>query len=259
MTVPNDEQNPYETDKLLGEYLLFHYGSAEQILPYGFGPREALHFSKRVIDECIDSSLLPETSRALDLGCAVGRASFELSKICSEVVGVDYSSSFIRAAKNIQEQGSITATCAVEGIVSRDLQLSLPEGVFPQRISFETGDAMKLRKDIGQYDVVVLSNLVDRLRDPLACLNQLSAITKSNAQLIIVSPYTWLEEYTPQNNWLGGRLSNERELHTLDSLTQALQKSFSLSNVKDIPFLIKEHSRKYQWSVAQATIWRARQ
>jgi SAM-dependent methyltransferase len=33
----------------------------------------------------------PPESRALDLGCAVGRASFELSKGFSEVVGIDFS------------------------------------------------------------------------------------------------------------------------------------------------------------------------
>jgi hypothetical protein len=26
--------------------------------------------------------------------------------------------------------------------------------------------------------------------------------------------------------------------------------------VKDLPFLIREHARKFQWSVAEATIWR---
>jgi hypothetical protein len=24
---------------------------------------------------------------------------------------------------------------------------------------------------------------------------------------------------------------------------------------KDLPFLIREHARKFQWSVAQATLW----
>jgi hypothetical protein len=28
--------------------------------------------------------------------------------------------------------------------------------------------------------------------------------------------------------------------------------------VNDLPFLIREHQRKFQWSVAEATIWRRR-
>ena len=31
---------------------------------------------------------------------------------------------------------------------------------------------------------------------------------------------------------------------------------FDFIAAKDLPFLIREHARKYQWSVAQATIWR---
>ena len=31
----------YETDRILREYLLFHYGGDKEVLPYSFGPREA--------------------------------------------------------------------------------------------------------------------------------------------------------------------------------------------------------------------------
>ena len=59
--------NIYETEKLLGEYLLFHYGTPEEILPYGFGPREALEYPARCVSECLDIGGLPEGARALDL------------------------------------------------------------------------------------------------------------------------------------------------------------------------------------------------
>ena len=36
--------NPYETEKLLEEYLLLHYGAPETVLPWTFGPLEALDF-----------------------------------------------------------------------------------------------------------------------------------------------------------------------------------------------------------------------
>ena len=52
--------NIYETDKLLAEYLLFHYGTAEEILPYRDGPREALHYPVRCVTECVDFTRLNE-------------------------------------------------------------------------------------------------------------------------------------------------------------------------------------------------------
>ena len=47
-------ENRYETQKLLNEYLLFHYGSADEILLYGdFGPKDSLNFHKKCADLCI--------------------------------------------------------------------------------------------------------------------------------------------------------------------------------------------------------------
>jgi len=43
--------NVYETPRLLDEYLLFHYGSAEEILPHAAGPHEALDFPVRSVLE----------------------------------------------------------------------------------------------------------------------------------------------------------------------------------------------------------------
>ena len=34
--------NIYETPKLLAEYLLFHYGQDQEVLPWSFGPKDAL-------------------------------------------------------------------------------------------------------------------------------------------------------------------------------------------------------------------------
>jgi len=66
------ENNPYESTKLLGEYLLFHYGKSEEVLPWSNGPVEALNFTKRTVDSLIDEKSFNADSRALDVGCAVG-------------------------------------------------------------------------------------------------------------------------------------------------------------------------------------------
>ena len=78
--------NFYETDRAVAEYLLFHYGSPEQVLPFDFGPVSALNFPTRCVTDCLDRVRLPSSPRALDLGCAVGRASFELARFCSQVI-----------------------------------------------------------------------------------------------------------------------------------------------------------------------------
>lgn len=46
-------ENVYETEKLIGEYLIFHYGTEDELLPYGFGPKDSLEFPSRCALECI--------------------------------------------------------------------------------------------------------------------------------------------------------------------------------------------------------------
>ena len=60
----------YESDQLLSEYLLMHYGNDQELMPWGFGPKDAIGFPTRTVGH-----FPPETgTRALDLGCAVGRS-----------------------------------------------------------------------------------------------------------------------------------------------------------------------------------------
>ena len=63
----------YETDRSLGEYLLFHYGSNDIQFPWADGPLDALEFPRRSVEELVDSE--SSVYSALDLGCAVGRLS----------------------------------------------------------------------------------------------------------------------------------------------------------------------------------------
>ncbi|HEY5893992.1 MAG TPA: putative 4-mercaptohistidine N1-methyltransferase [Chthoniobacterales bacterium] len=247
--------NPYETDKLLSEYLLFHYGSPEQVVPAGFP--EMIQFSTfpvRCVSETLQSDLVPANARALDIGCAVGRSSFELSRYCSEVVGVDFSQKFIAAAQSVRETGYAQFDRIEEGRLATRLQNFLPADIRRHRVRFLQGDAQCLSPDMGVFDVVLAANLIDRIREPLKFLRQLPGLMKPGGQLILTSPYTWLEEFTPATNWLGGFEQNERPFTTHERLEAELS-DFILLSRKDLPFLIREHARKYQWCIAEATVW----
>jgi len=250
--------NIYETDRLLAEYLLFHYGEDAEVLPWPAGPVNALRYPVRCVTECFDLLGLPPQARALDLGCAVGRSSFELARSCFEVIGVDYSQRFIAAAQQLRDEGEIPYLRCEEGDLSAPLIARVPAGIDCQRVYFERGDAMNLREDLGAFDAVLLANLIDRLRDPRRCLARLPSLVKPGGQLVIASPYTWIEEFTPRENWIGGAEPNGRPVATREALQSFLAPAFDLVAVKDLPFLIREHRRKFQWSVAEATIWRRR-
>jgi putative 4-mercaptohistidine N1-methyltranferase len=250
--------NIYETDKLLAEYLLFHYGTPEEVLPEGVGPTDALGYPARCVSECLNVASLPAEARALDLGCAVGRASFELARSCRSVLGIDFSERFIAAAIVLQARGELGYRRAEEGDLITPLVARVPEGIDRRGVRFEVGDAMHLRGALGSFDVVLMANLIDRLIEPRRCLAHLAKLVNPGGRLIITSPYTWLEEFTPREHWLGGFERDGRAVNTLEGLKGALERDFDLIEVKDLPFLLREHARKFQWSVAQASIWRRR-
>jgi putative 4-mercaptohistidine N1-methyltranferase len=245
----------YETDKALSEYLLFHYGLTKELVPPILREIGALDFPVRCVNECLDQSRIPPNARALDLGCAVGRATFELARLCKNVIGIDFSQSFITASEYLNAHGSISFECVEEGELTLKYRASVPPDIDRTRVIFETGDAQALRSDLGPFDVVLMANLIDRLRDPRKCLNRLPHLLKCGGQLILISPYTWMVEYTPYENWLGGFTRAGGPVRTLETIKEILAPDFDLANLKDLPFVIREHARKFQFSIAQASVW----
>ena len=251
-----DSSTPfYETNKAVSEYLLFHYGKPEEQCPHAFGPTSALNYPVRCISECLDLDKVPKGARGLDLGCAVGRSSFEMAKHCQEVVSIDFSHAFIERANQLKADGRCYYTHTQEGAIQNKAEAVIDSSIDRSRLKFQQGDAMNLPGDLGTFHVVLMANLIDRLTQPTDCLSRLASLVEKGGQLIITSPYTWLEEYTPKENWLGGYEDNGKSVSTLDGLKGTLEKDFDLQTTKDLPFLIREHARKYQWSVAQASIW----
>jgi putative 4-mercaptohistidine N1-methyltranferase len=238
----------YETPRLLSEYLLFHYGSEAELITHPSLPTAALNFAVRTV-----TSMLPadtQGQRALDLGCAVGRSSFELSKFYDSVVGIDYSQSFITAAASLQQGTVIPYQRHDEGHRYTELAASAPAGSHPQRITFQQGDAMQLPDSLGDFDLVHAANLLCRLTEPQRLLARLPSLVRPGGLLIITTPCTWLEEFTPSPHWPTGS--------TLEWLQHSLAEHFELQERQDLPFLIREHARKYQHTLAEATRWKRR-
>lgn len=245
--------NPYETPRLLAEYLLLHYGSPEEVLGGKPGPAAAVGFPVRLVRELLAPP--PIDAIALDVGCAVGASSFELARSCASVIGVDFSTSFIAAADELRTTGRHAYAKAVEGDLTEPACAVVPADIDPARVRFETGDATALRDFGSPFDVVLAANLLCRLPDPTRFLARLPDLVKPSGQLMLTTPFSWLEEYTPRDRWLGGTTSTGRGF---DALCARLEPHFALEHRADVPFLIREHARKFQYGVADGTRWRRR-
>jgi putative 4-mercaptohistidine N1-methyltranferase len=238
----------YESDKILAEYLLFHFGSKEEILPgsreWPAGMVDSLDFAVRTASHFAGDAV----ERGLDLGCAVGRSTFEMSRACNDVLGIDFSHGFIAAAEALRSGQGLPYLRREEAAEATLLEARVPHGIQPERIRFQQGDAMHLSESLGAYDRVHAANLLCRLTEPQLLLARLPQLVKAGGELVIATPCTWLEEFTPPQHW--------PQHGTLAWLKDALGAAFDLVRQADEPFLIRETARKFQWTTSLVTVWR---
>jgi len=238
----------YESEKLLAEYLLFHYGTAEEILPSArelpAGMREALDFPKRTA-ACFSPG---NAASGLDLGCAVGRSAFEMARDCGHVTGIDFSHAFIRAAEALRRGETVAYERLDEATLRTPLTARAPADVDGGRLRFLQGDAMRLPPELGAFDRVHAANLLCRLPRPMLLLERLPSLVRPGGELVLATPCTWLEEFTPRENWPPGG--------TFEWLQATLAPDFSLLRAAEEPFLIRETARKFQWTLSLVSVWR---
>ena len=245
-------QNPYETDGMVSQYLDFQYGPS-----YFNVPNYAAALVEKLLPHC------KQRGEALDIGCATGRASFELARYFDAVTGMDYSARFIDVALQLTSGEDFRYVVPEEGDLVEYRQVRLNTfglgKAQAQRIQFVQGDACNLKPQPNRYDLVLASNLIDRLRQPARFLQDITPMIRAGGMLVLSSPYTWLEEFTPKENWLGGIRENGEALTTYQALQRLLRDDFEeIAPPQDVPFVIRETARKFQHTQAQLTFWRKR-
>ncbi|MEO1857441.1 MAG: putative 4-mercaptohistidine N1-methyltransferase [Rubritalea sp.] len=234
----------YESQQLLNEYLLMHYGTSEERMPWTLGGIGDLDFVSRTVEFFTQKRV----NLSLDLGCAVGRSSFLLSKTSDKVIGVDFSQSFIDAANQMKDRGQVAYEIKEEADRSVDAIAHIPEGVASEKVSFAQGDALNLPSGFKGFDRVHASNLLCRLPDPMLFLDRLPQLVKTAGEVVLATPFTWLEQYTPKEHWPEG--------DSWEWLQAIMGEHFILKQETDEPFLIREHARKFQLGVSKISVWR---
>ncbi|CAF0838292.1 unnamed protein product [Adineta steineri] len=242
----------YETQEILDNYLLMHWGEEHQ----RFDPLLAAQVAFPQVDQlpiaCAElvKRFTIGKDRALDLGCAVGRTTFELALAFNEVVGIDYNTKFIDIARHLQQYGKLESTRKDQGIQRTILTAKVAPSIDRSRIRFEVGDACSLPLHLKEFDAVVAADILCDLQKPSICLKRMQGINglvKTGGILVLTTSFNWSPQFTPPNNWI----NDVKEIG--DILTE-----FDLLHQENIPFMIRENRRKYQYIITLATIWERR-
>lgn len=259
--------NVYESKKIIGEYMISNFyekslnGKMFSDIKLDINVDYQTDFATKVAEHALDyykklnnlNDLSGRKLSAFDIGCGVGKTSFVLARECTKVVGLDFSKSFVDICDKLAKNGSMEYEYLTSGDNFVKAVAEIDKSIDRSRISFIHGDACNLSNEIGPFDIIVAVNLIDRLPNPRQCLIDLHCKLNNAGVLVIVSPYTWLEQYTPQKYWIGGKDG----LDTFEELKKLLDGCcFEYVDDRNLTLVIREHQRKYQLCCPHMTVWK---
>lgn len=157
----------------------------------------------------------------------------------------------------MKELGELEYDAHIQGDIHEKRTARLPAGVHPERTSFLQGDACNLLPSLGTFDVVFASNLLCRLPEPAKFLVEIERFVAKDGIFALVSPYSWLEEYTAKEQWIGATVDAlGAPVDSFSVVEKHLSDHFELVKRQDYPFMIREHARKFQYGVSDGTFWK---
>jgi len=237
-------QDYYEQERTLHEYLAFHFPDGDFLEPLlgAATPAPENRFPlalRRLWDR-------RPRGAALDVGCACGRMTFELAQDHRHAVGLDTAGMLVRGAVSVRDSGRARYRTVREGELFDEHDVSVKSA---QNTAFLVGSALALPFPDRFFDTVLALNLVDRVPDPARALNELERVVRPGGQLLITSPFTWLEDFTPPDRRLGGFVRNGGPVRGIETIRQRFANGFSIELERRLPFFIPHHARSGQLGV----------
>ena len=158
----------------------------------------------RCLDAGLDLTGTAPQSPVLDIGCSVGRTSFELAKRSDGLVlGIDTHMPMLRMARQVLETGLVRYPRRRVGIVydRREFEVEFDEA---ERVDFWACDAMALPFRDSGFGTAVALNVIDCVNAPRDFLAGLSRLLRAGGTGVLSTPYDWSTGATPLETWIGG-------------------------------------------------------
>ena len=236
-------QDRYEENDMLSSYCWAHYGDFLNET----GANDAY--------SCWGSNIsMSGGGLALDLGCSVGRFTFEMSRKSDFVIGLDLSESFVRHARKLMLDKSLKFPLITEGRLFEHRLIRLPETFDTNRVEFIVGDALALPFSKKSFSFVSSLNLLDKLPRPLDHLKEINRVAKTKgAEFLFSDPFSWSVAAAEEKNWLGGKRGGEYSGKGMDNVRLLLQGKdgllsppWRIEKQGSVSWKIRNHSNRYE-------------
>ena len=183
----------YNSKGMLSAYLWSHFGDILQ------DPGATDAYRKWA------SLIRPSEGLALDIGCSVGRLSFEMSSFHEQVVGVDTSFSFIEGARKLLLEKQVSFDMVIEGMITERKKCGLNGDWRYDRVEFIVADAMALPFPGSNFSTVCSVNILEKVPNPVEHLMEVNRVLVDKAGRFIFSdPFSWDENVSHPDLWIGG-------------------------------------------------------
>lgn len=190
---------------------------------------------------------------ALDLGCSVGRTTFELAqRIDGLALGIDLNFAMLKTAQNVLQSGRLSYGRRRLGLVSdrREFSVQLPAR---ELVDFWACDTLALPFTAGQFGTVLAMNLLDCVVSPRDLLAAIRSMLQEGGSALIATPYDWSPNATPVEAWIGGHSQRGPDKGAAEPLLRALLtpgahpqsvKGLTITGeIENLPWLTRLHER----------------
>ncbi|WP_321531878.1 5-histidylcysteine sulfoxide synthase [uncultured Desulfuromonas sp.] len=236
-----------ESDPLIARLCHDHYGNKEN------------NFMQQLAELAIAAVPQQNRKRALQVGCEAGRGTFELARAFDEVIGVDLSANIIRRAVEMAENGHTGYQLIEEGELISHHEVTL-EGVglasVADKVSFLQADPCNLKPQYHGFDLIVVSQILERLYDPGKFLDSLSARLNPGGMVVVASSYDWDDQRTDPHNRIGGQRIDGEPVNGPHALADRLKSSFDLMDHHTLSRKLHRHRYSALWQQSDVTLWR---
>jgi len=221
-------------------------------------PRDDLNSANNTLVNCAQTGfeLIAQNnfSPILDIGCSVGRTSFELAdNYQGLVLGVDVNFSMLRIAQSILHKGFLRFPLRRYGIVYDEIEQSNLSFSNSNNVDFWCCNALSLPFSDDSFELTTSLNVLDAVNSPYDLLQSIYRVLKPSGNALFSTPFDWSTSATPIEAWIGGHSqrseSNGSPEIMLKTLLQNMTNStngygLSLCNeIKTYPWTLRIHDR----------------
>jgi len=200
-------------------------------------------------------SLLSNKTQApiLDVGCALGRTSFELAKKHDDLcLGIDINFSKLRIAQRVLQEGIVSFPLKKLGVAYEQHEYPVNFS-HKHHVDFWLCNALVLPFTNSTFKLTSLLNVLDVVPAPKILLTSINNILSPGGYAVFSTPYDWSPPVA-MDSWIGGKKVHQdfngdsarivKSLFSTEQQASQFNKLKFIGEIEHHPWFVRVHKRR---------------